>query len=160
VQVDEREGCKFAFLQSFVKPTTGLICTLSLLFPQQRIPYPQSWEWAREGAAEESAGVDFPKGVSPEMELEDIGKGLGLAEECAGVAFPERVSPETELEDIGNVAAVSTEGSQSRCSDPGTLRRRGQAKDFGVWFELGKEVGRGHFGHTRSAKGSKGELKG
>jgi hypothetical protein len=106
--------------------------------------------------------VDFPEGVSQETELEDIGKGLGLglAEECAGVAFSEQVSPVTELEDIGNVAAVSAEGSQSRCSDHGNLRQRGQAKDFEVWFELGKEVGRGHFGHTRSAKGNKGELKG
>ncbi len=106
--------------------------------------------------------MDFPEGVSQETELEDIGKGmgLGLAEECAGVAFSEQVSPVTELEDIGNVAAVSAEGSQSRCSDHGNLRQRGQAKDFEVWFELGKEVGRGHFGHIRSAKGNKGELKG
>jgi hypothetical protein len=40
------------------------------------------------------------------------------------------------------------------------LRRRAQAKNFGAKFEIGKEVGQGHFGHTRSAKGKKGELKG
>nr|QCF40563.1 CDPK-related kinase [Betula platyphylla] len=34
------------------------------------------------------------------------------------------------------------------------------AKNFGAKFELGKEVGRGHFGHTCWAKGKKGELKG
>ncbi|KAL9672759.1 hypothetical protein QQ045_029011 [Rhodiola kirilowii] len=34
------------------------------------------------------------------------------------------------------------------------------AINFGARFELGKEVGRGHFGHTCSAKGKKGELKG
>ncbi|KAL9686506.1 hypothetical protein QQ045_023966 [Rhodiola kirilowii] len=34
------------------------------------------------------------------------------------------------------------------------------AKNFGARFELGKEVGRGHFGHTCWAKGKKGELKG
>nr|AFP55594.1 serine/threonine protein kinase [Rosa rugosa] len=36
----------------------------------------------------------------------------------------------------------------------------GYGKNFGAKFELGKEVGRGHFGHTCSAKGKKGELKG
>jgi len=73
--------------------------------------------------------VDFPKGVSSETKLEDICKGLGLglgrAGECASVAFLEWVSPKTELEDICNVAAVSAEGSQSRCSDHGDLQRRG-----------------------------------
>jgi hypothetical protein len=31
-----------------------------------------------------------------------------------------------------------------------------------IWqkFEIGKELGRGHFGHTRSAKGKKADLKG
>ncbi|XP_050203364.1 CDPK-related kinase 6 [Mercurialis annua] len=36
----------------------------------------------------------------------------------------------------------------------------GYAKNFPVRFELGKEVGRGHFGHTCWAKGKKGELRG
>ncbi|XP_060963526.1 CDPK-related kinase 4-like [Cannabis sativa] len=36
----------------------------------------------------------------------------------------------------------------------------GYGKNFGARFELGKEVGRGHFGHTCWAKGKKGELKG
>ncbi|KAJ9186993.1 hypothetical protein P3X46_002495 [Hevea brasiliensis] len=36
----------------------------------------------------------------------------------------------------------------------------GYAKNFPVKFELGKEVGRGHFGHTCWAKGKRGELKG
>lgn len=36
----------------------------------------------------------------------------------------------------------------------------GYSKNFGAKFELGKEVGRGHFGHTCWAKGKKGELKG
>uniref|UniRef100_A0A2P2LCZ0 non-specific serine/threonine protein kinase n=1 Tax=Rhizophora mucronata TaxID=61149 RepID=A0A2P2LCZ0_RHIMU len=35
----------------------------------------------------------------------------------------------------------------------------GYSKNFGAKYELGKEVGRGHFGHTCSAKGKKGELK-
>lgn len=35
----------------------------------------------------------------------------------------------------------------------------GYAKNFGAKYELGKEVGRGHFGHTCSAKGKKGELR-
>ncbi|XVF51070.1 hypothetical protein PTKIN_Ptkin04bG0154800 [Pterospermum kingtungense] len=36
----------------------------------------------------------------------------------------------------------------------------GYGKNLGAKFELGKEVGRGHFGHTCWAKGKKGELKG
>ena len=36
----------------------------------------------------------------------------------------------------------------------------GYAKNFGARYELGKEVGRGHFGHTCWAKAKKGELKG
>ena len=36
----------------------------------------------------------------------------------------------------------------------------GYGKNFGAKYELGKEVGRGHFGHTCWAKAKKGELKG
>ncbi|EOY23676.1 PREDICTED: CDPK-related kinase 4 isoform X1 [Theobroma cacao] len=36
----------------------------------------------------------------------------------------------------------------------------GYGKNLGAKFELGKEIGRGHFGHTCWAKGKKGELKG
>ncbi|KAM7267730.1 hypothetical protein ACFE04_009896 [Oxalis oulophora] len=36
----------------------------------------------------------------------------------------------------------------------------GYGKNFGAKYELGKEVGRGHFGHTCCAKAKKGELKG
>ncbi|XP_077234200.1 CDPK-related kinase 3-like [Tasmannia lanceolata] len=36
----------------------------------------------------------------------------------------------------------------------------GYGKNFGAKYELGKEVGRGHFGHTCSAKAKKGEIKG
>ncbi|GER30116.1 calcium-dependent protein kinase [Striga asiatica] len=35
----------------------------------------------------------------------------------------------------------------------------GYSKNFAAKYELGKEVGRGHFGHTCWAKGKKGELK-
>ncbi|XP_022770630.1 CDPK-related kinase 3-like isoform X2 [Durio zibethinus] len=35
----------------------------------------------------------------------------------------------------------------------------GYGKNFGAKYELGKEVGRGHFGHTCSARVKKGELK-
>ncbi|XAR53921.1 Non-specific serine/threonine protein kinase [Bertholletia excelsa] len=35
----------------------------------------------------------------------------------------------------------------------------GYNKNFGAKYELGKEVGRGHFGHTCQARGKKGELK-
>jgi hypothetical protein len=36
----------------------------------------------------------------------------------------------------------------------------GFAKNFGAKYDLGKEVGRGHFGHTCSAVVKKGEYKG
>lgn len=36
----------------------------------------------------------------------------------------------------------------------------GYSKNFAAKYELGKEVGRGHFGHTCWAKGKKGQLKG
>lgn len=36
----------------------------------------------------------------------------------------------------------------------------GFSKQFVVHYELGEEVGRGHFGYTCSAKGKKGSLKG
>ncbi|XP_068669794.1 CDPK-related kinase 3-like [Aristolochia californica] len=36
----------------------------------------------------------------------------------------------------------------------------GYGKNFGAKYELGKEVGRGHFGHTCSARAKKGEIKG
>lgn len=35
----------------------------------------------------------------------------------------------------------------------------GYSKNIGAKYELGAEVGRGHFGHTCSAKGKKGDLK-
>ncbi|KAL5792167.1 hypothetical protein ACOSP7_000761 [Xanthoceras sorbifolium] len=35
----------------------------------------------------------------------------------------------------------------------------GYGKNFGAKYELGKEVGRGHFGHTCSGRGKKGDLK-
>eukprot|EP00268_Persea_americana_P033858 TRINITY_DN3347_c1_g2_i2.p1 TRINITY_DN3347_c1_g2~~TRINITY_DN3347_c1_g2_i2.p1 ORF type:complete len:605 (-),score=83.16 TRINITY_DN3347_c1_g2_i2:295-2109(-) len=36
----------------------------------------------------------------------------------------------------------------------------GYGRNFGAKYELGKEVGRGHFGHTCSARARKGEIKG
>ncbi|KAI8565119.1 hypothetical protein RHMOL_Rhmol03G0236000 [Rhododendron molle] len=44
--------------------------------------------------------------------------------------------------------------------DEGNLDKNfGYPKNFPAKYELGKEVGRGHFGHTCWAKGKKGELK-
>ncbi|KAL3650591.1 CDPK-related kinase 4 [Castilleja foliolosa] len=47
------------------------------------------------------------------------------------------------------------EGSSERALD----KSFGYSKNFAAKYELGKEVGRGHFGHTCWAKGKKGELK-
>ncbi|TYH62973.1 hypothetical protein ES332_D07G158000v1 [Gossypium tomentosum] len=49
--------------------------------------------------------------------------------------------------------------------DPGTEPEQaldksfGYGKNFGAKYELGKEIGRGHFGHTCSARGKKGDRK-
>ncbi|KAG0474345.1 hypothetical protein HPP92_014031 [Vanilla planifolia] len=48
------------------------------------------------------------------------------------------------------------DGSAERSLD----KRFGYGKNFGAKYELGKEVGRGHFGHTCSAKAKKGDIKG
>ncbi|XP_010035305.2 CDPK-related kinase 4 isoform X1 [Eucalyptus grandis] len=55
---------------------------------------------------------------------------------------------------IAEEQAVDGEG------EPPLDKSFGYAKNFCARFELGKEVGRGHFGHTCWAKGKKGELKG
>lgn len=59
-------------------------------------------------------------------------------------------------EENNQAAAEVEEGGGERGLD----KSFGYAKNFGAKFELVKEVGRGHFGHTCSAKGKKGELKG
>lgn len=50
---------------------------------------------------------------------------------------------------------VATEEGEGRLD-----KNFGYAKNIRSKFELGKEVGRGHFGHTCWAKGKKGALKG
>ncbi|XP_059651189.1 CDPK-related kinase 3-like [Cornus florida] len=44
-------------------------------------------------------------------------------------------------------------------SDHSLDKNFGYNKNFGAKYELGKEVGRGHFGHTCYAKGRKGDLR-
>ncbi|XP_059634428.1 CDPK-related kinase 3-like [Cornus florida] len=44
-------------------------------------------------------------------------------------------------------------------SDQSLDKNFGYNKNFGAKYELGKEVGRGHFGHTCYARGKKGELR-
>lgn len=45
-------------------------------------------------------------------------------------------------------------------SDRQLDKRFGYGKNFGAKYEIVKEVGRGHFGHTCSARAKKGEMKG
>ncbi|KAK4485626.1 hypothetical protein RD792_008269 [Penstemon davidsonii] len=54
--------------------------------------------------------------------------------------------------------ATIPEGSE--CEIIGLDKNFGFSKHFNSHFELGEEVGRGHFGYTCSAKGKKGSLKG
>ncbi|TYG57319.1 hypothetical protein ES288_D08G132800v1 [Gossypium darwinii] len=61
----------------------------------------------------------------------------------------------------GSNKAAPTEGTIPEDGEGAVLDKNfGYGKNLGAKFELGKEVGRGHFGHTCWAKGKKGELKG
>lgn len=51
------------------------------------------------------------------------------------------------------------EGAAAAGEGAGLDKSFGYSKNFGGKYELGKEVGRGHFGHTCSARGKKGELR-
>ncbi|KAE8695931.1 Calcium/calmodulin-dependent serine/threonine-protein kinase 1 [Hibiscus syriacus] len=58
-----------------------------------------------------------------------------------------------------NEAAIP-EGSEAGANGTGLDKSFGFSKHFGSKYELGDEVGRGHFGYTCAAKFKKGELKG
>ncbi|KAH1107482.1 hypothetical protein J1N35_011250 [Gossypium stocksii] len=61
----------------------------------------------------------------------------------------------------GSNKAAPMEGTIPEDGEGAVLDKNfGYGKNLGAKFELGKEVGRGHFGHTCWAKGKKGELKG
>ncbi|OMO97806.1 putative calcium-dependent protein kinase, partial [Corchorus olitorius] len=61
----------------------------------------------------------------------------------------------------GSTKATPVEGTIPEDGEGAELDKNfGYSKNLGAKFELGKEVGRGHFGHTCWAKGKKGELKG
>lgn len=53
-----------------------------------------------------------------------------------------------------------SENSNGDASLDGLDKTFGFGKNFGAKYELGKEVGRGHFGHTSIARAKKGEMKG
>jgi len=55
---------------------------------------------------------------------------------------------------------IPEDGSTMEESEDQSLDKNfGYNKNFGAKYDLGKEVGRGHFGHTCQAKGRKGELR-
>ncbi|KAK8516108.1 hypothetical protein V6N12_013517 [Hibiscus sabdariffa] len=61
----------------------------------------------------------------------------------------------------GTSKAAPVEGTIPEDGEGAALDKNfGYGKNLGARFDLGKEVGRGHFGHTCWAKGKKGELKG
>lgn len=51
-------------------------------------------------------------------------------------------------------------GGEDRAPERPLDKSFGYGKNFAVKYELGKEVGRGHFGHTSSARVKKGDMKG
>lgn len=57
-----------------------------------------------------------------------------------------------------NGGGVPEEGSEARVV--GLDKSFGFSKNFGTKYEMGEELGRGHFGYTCKAKFKKGELKG
>ncbi|KAL9266954.1 CDPK-related kinase 4-like protein [Drosera capensis] len=64
----------------------------------------------------------------------------------------------------GTAAAVAEEGTDGTEREGegtrGLDKEFGFGRNFAAKYEVGKEVGRGHFGHTRLAKAKKGEIKG
>lgn len=70
----------------------------------------------------------------------------------SGGVTPERVAEE------GGEGRREREAERER--ERGLDKNFGYSKNFGAKYELGKEVGRGHFGHTCWAKGKKGDVKG
>ncbi|KAE9598052.1 hypothetical protein Lal_00003938 [Lupinus albus] len=56
-------------------------------------------------------------------------------------------------------AAASTATAVGEGEEQVLDKSFGYGRNFGTKYELGKEIGRGHFGHTCYAKGKKGELK-
>ncbi|KAI4363697.1 hypothetical protein MLD38_019884 [Melastoma candidum] len=75
-----------------------------------------------------------------------------IAKRMAGRGGPKNEPIAEELAD--GVAEAEEDG------EPQLDKNFGYGKNIGAKFELGKEIGRGHFGHTCWAKGKKGELKG
>lgn len=69
-------------------------------------------------------------------------------------AFLKRQPLATPTKPIPEEAGGSGEGAE-RALD----KNFGYSRNFSDKYELGKEVGRGHFGHTCWAKGKKGDLK-
>ncbi|XP_073315453.1 CDPK-related kinase 6-like isoform X2 [Primulina huaijiensis] len=69
-------------------------------------------------------------------------------------AFFKRQPVATPTKPIPEEAGGSGEGAE-RALD----KSFGYSRNFSAKYELGKEVGRGHFGHTCWAKGKKGDLK-
>ncbi|KAK9724868.1 hypothetical protein RND81_05G104100 [Saponaria officinalis] len=65
-----------------------------------------------------------------------------------------------EAAGAGTVAGREEEERRERERERGLDKNFGYGKNLGGKYELGKEVGRGHFGHTCWAKGKKGDLKG
>ncbi|CDP08633.1 unnamed protein product [Coffea canephora] len=63
---------------------------------------------------------------------------------------------EGPIPEDSTTTAVATESDHHQHS---LDKNFGYNKNFGAKYELGKEVGRGHFGHTCFAKGKKSELK-
>ncbi|CAO2838532.1 unnamed protein product [Amaranthus hypochondriacus] len=73
-------------------------------------------------------------------------------ESGGAVGTPERVVEEQQ--------DGRREREVERERERGLDKNFGYLKNFGAKYELGKEVGRGHFGHTCMAKGKKGDVKG
>jgi hypothetical protein len=66
-------------------------------------------------------------------------------------------TPDHQVPDVAPPVSVNTNGD---ASFDGLDKSFGFGKNFGAKYELGKEVGRGHFGLTSIARAKKGEMKG
>lgn len=69
-------------------------------------------------------------------------------------------SPAKHIKELLARRHASVKPNEGTIIPDGLDKNFGFSKNFGAKFELGKEVGRGHFGYTCVATGKKGELKG
>ncbi|OAY64780.1 CDPK-related kinase 3 [Ananas comosus] len=107
------------------------------------------------------AGEVHPRGSSAALPPPSPAKHIraSLARRQGPPRPPEGPIPE-EGGGGGGGAASAASAAAGPEGERGLDKSFGYGKNFGAKYEIGKEVGRGHFGHTCSARAKKGEIRG